>query len=148
MANPETWNVIDEYFKPHEFGDGAEEGMQDEYLISLTKFRIAIDNPMIIHPNGGFSTDGHSQNSYHYQGRAIDFHFKHNPVSTRRLVVTAIKCGLHGIGIYPHWDPKPGGFHIDNRPGGSVNIWIRNKAGVYIYLWTSAMSESLEEWRD
>lgn len=148
MAKDITWRTIEDYFNPDEFGDGAHEGMEDKFLLSLYQFRVAMDNPIIIHPNGGFSTDGHSDKSYHYQGRAIDFHFKYNPVPIRRVVVAAIKCGFHGIGIYPHWSPTPGGFHIDNRPGGALNIWIKNEAGVYIYIWPSAIPESLEEWRD
>lgn len=147
MAKPETWEIMDEYFSPNEFGPGAEEGMQDDFLLSLFKFRVAMDNPMIIHPNGGYATSGHSANSLHYEGRAVDFHFKYNPVPLRRVTVAAIRCGLYGIGIYPHWNPKPGGFHVDDRAGGRFNMWYRNEAGVYVYLFPNTLAESLEEWR-
>jgi len=148
MAKDITWEAISEYFSPDEFGEGAEEGMDDAFLLSLYQFRVAIANPIHPHKNGGFSTAGHSPKSYHYQGRAVDFHFKYRNVSLRRLVVTSLKCGLYGIGMYPHWSPKPGGFHLDNRPGGMFNIWSRNEAGVYKYVWPSAIPESLEEWRE
>jgi len=146
MARPDLWEMMNEYFSPDEFGDGAADGMDDEFMLSLYKFRVAMDNPILIHPNGGYATTGHSEHSYHYQGRAIDFHFKYNPVSLRRLVVAAIRCGLHGIGMYPHWKPKPGGFHLDNRPGGRFNMWSKNENGIYVYLFPNQIPESLEEW--
>lgn len=145
MAKVETWEMIEKYFSPKEFGEGAYEGMQDDFLISLYRFRVAMDTPMIIHI--GYATKGHSTNSFHYKGRAIDFHFKYNPVSIRKVVVTAIKCGLHGIGLYPHWAPFPGGVHIDNRSPGVFNVWSRNEAGIYTYTFPSKIPESLEEWR-
>jgi hypothetical protein len=149
MAKLITWEAIEDCFEPDEFGEGAQKGMDDGFLLSLYQFRVAMENPIYIHDNGGFSTKGHSSNSYHYQGRAIDFHFKHmTSVSLRKFVVTALRCGLHGIGLYPHWSPKPGGFHLDNRPGGMFNIWSKNKEGIYTYVWPSHLPESLEEWRD
>ena len=148
MAKDMIWEMLERYFSPDEFGKGAREGMDDGFLAALYQFRVAIDNPIIIHDNGGFSTDGHSPKSYHYQGRAIDFNFRHKRnISLRRFVVTAVKCGLYGIGMYPHWKPKPGGYHLDNRSGGLFNIWSRNKKGLYTYVWPEAIPESLEEWR-
>lgn len=149
MAKLITWETINEYFDADEFGEGAHRGMDDAFLLSLYQFRVAMDLPILVHNNGGFSVKGHSPKSYHYQGRAIDFHFKYpRNVSLRRVVVAAIKCGMYGIGMYPHWSPKPGGFHLDNRPAGMFNIWSRNKDNVYTYVWPSSLPESLEEWRD
>jgi hypothetical protein len=149
MAKEIIWEAVSEVFSPDEFGIGAERGMNDDFLASLYQFRVAMGNPMIIHDNGGFSTKGHSPKSYHYQGRAVDFHFKYGKnVSLRKLVVAALRCGLYGIGMYPLWLPKPGGFHLDNRPGGMFNIWSKNEAGVYTYIWPSSLPESLEEWRE
>jgi hypothetical protein len=136
------------YFKDEEFGDGGREGMQDEFLESLLRFRIAMDNPIIIHPNGGFSRDGHSRKSYHYMGRAVDFHFYNNKnISTRKLIVTAAQAGLCGIGLYPYWSPYPGGYHLDNRGAGAFNIWWRDEFGKYHYVFPHDVPESLEEWR-
>jgi hypothetical protein len=149
MAKEMIWEMLEKYFSPDEFGEGAEEGMDDGFLASLYQFRVAMDNPILIHNNGGYGTEGHSPKSYHYKGRAIDFHFKHrHNVSLRKFVVTALRCGLYGIGMYPLWSPKPGGFHLDNRPGGMFNIWSKNDKGLYTYLWPSSLPESLEEWRD
>ncbi len=148
MARPITWNGIKEYFGPGEFGDGAEQGMDDEFLLCLYDFRKAMDNPILIHNNGGFSRGGHSRKSYHYTGRAVDFYFKHNRnISTRRLIVTALQAGLCGIGLYPYWRPFPGGFHLDNRETGAFNIWWRDEFGKYHYVFPHDIPESLEEWR-
>ncbi len=149
MAKPMIWEMVGDVFSPDEFGEGARLGMDNGFLASLYQFRVAIDNPIIVNPNGGYSTKGHSPKSYHYQGRAIDFHFKYRKnVSLRKFVVAALRCGLYGIGMYPHWSPSPGGFHLDNRPGGMLNMWSRNEDGVYTYFWPSALPVSLEEWRD
>jgi hypothetical protein len=144
MAKYNTWKMIYPIFKPKEFGIGGYENMQDDFLLSLYRFRVAINNPMIIHE--GYATSGHSPKSMHYEGRAIDFHFLYNPVPLRRVLVTAIKCGLHGLGIYPYWSPFPGGYHLDNRPANSFNMWHR-KNGIYQYVFPSMVPETLEEWR-
>jgi hypothetical protein len=94
MAKVSTWKMLYPLFKPKNLGKGAYENMQDDFLLSLYKFRVAMDNPMIVHV--GYATSGHSRNSFHYQGRAIDFHFKYNPVPTRKIIVTAInKAGRY-----------------------------------------------------
>jgi len=148
MASPIVWNNIKDAFTPDEFGDGARDGMQDKFLHSLYNFRQAMGNPMIIHHNGGYARDGHSRKSMHYFGRAVDFHFKHNRnISTRKLIVCAIQAGLCGIGLYPYWEPSPGGFHLDNREAGRCNIWWRDEDGRYHYIFPDSIPESLEEWR-
>ncbi len=146
MAKITTWQMLYPLFKPKNFGEGAYEHMQDSFLASLYKFRVAIDNPMIIHV--GYATKGHSKKSFHYKGRAIDFHFKYNPVPTRKIIVTAIRCGLYGIGFYPYWKPFPGGMHLDDRSPGKFNVWSRNKKGIYTYTFPNKIPESLEEWRN
>lgn len=145
MAKVSTWKMLYPLFIPKEFGWGGYEYMNDDFLRSIYQFRVAMDNPMIIHPNGGYSTSGHSINSFHYSGRAIDFHFKYNPVPLRKLIVTAVRCGLYGIGLYPHWNPK--GYHLDNRSPGGFNIWSRNEKGIYTYTFPTKIPETLEEWK-
>jgi hypothetical protein len=139
MANINTWLEIKKCFWPNEFGIGAYENMDDDFLLKLYRFRIAMDTYM--HINVGYATSGHSKNSYHYQGRAIDFYFKHATVPIRRVVVTAVKCGLHGIGIYPHWNTP--GFHLDNRPPNRFQVWKRNEDGVYIYVMGTVLPETI-----
>ena len=143
MAKFSTWKMLYPLFSPKEFGIGGYEHMDDEFLLSLWKFRIAMDNPMIIHE--AYATSGHSDKSKHYEGRAVDFHFKYNPVPIRKVLVVAIKTGLHGLGFYPYWENK--GFHIDNRPPNAFNMWYRDKSGIYKYIFPNMIPESLEEWR-
>ena len=146
MASKESWEMISDYFSPQDFGEDAYENVQDSFLRSIYKFRVAIDNPMIIHPNGGYTTYGHSKRSYHYRGRAIDFHFIHKHVNLRRIIITAIRCGLYGIGIYPYWRPRPGGFHLDNRHPSKFEVWYRTKDNIYVYLFDDLFPTFLEDW--
>lgn len=140
MASKETWKAIEDYFSPEEFGVEAYNNMDDSFLIKLYKFRVAMGNPMIIHE--GYATSGHSPNSYHYRGRAVDFHFRQsNPVFIRRLVVAAVRCGLYGIGIYPYWVTP--GFHLDDRHPNKFQMWKRNKNGIYIYVMGTFLPETI-----
>ncbi len=140
MASKETWDVIKNYFSPEEFGKGAYYNMDDDFLIKLYKFRVAMGSPMIIHE--GYATSGHSSNSYHYKGRAIDFHFRQaNPVFVRRLITTAVKCGLYGIGIYQHWNTP--GFHLDDRHPNKFQVWKRNENGIYIYVMGTFLPDTI-----
>ena len=133
MASAETWKAIKEYFSPDELGKNSYDGMQDEFLLSLYRFRVAIGIPMIIHVGGGFAVKGHSTKSMHYRGRAVDFHFGGNTnISVRRAIVTAINSGLFGIGIYPEWKPKLG-FHLDSRSPYKFNVW-KKEGSKYLYL--------------
>jgi hypothetical protein len=139
MASRDTWLELNKYFWPEEFGAEAYENMEDAFLLKLYRFRVAIGAPMLIHE--GYATSGHSTNSYHYKGRAVDFHFIHDPATVRRVVVTAVKCGLHGIGIYPHWN-RPG-FHLDDRHPDKFQMWKRNEKGVYIYVMGTVLPETI-----
>ena len=145
MARLNTWKMIYPLFTPKEFGVGGYEGMDDSFLLSLYRFRVAIDTPMIINPNGGFSTRGHSPTSLHYSGRAVDFHFTKD-IPLRRVIVAAIKSGLHGIGLYPYWNNM--GFHLDNRTGNKFNIWVRDKNNVYRYIFPTNIPEYLKGYRE
>lgn len=145
MAELKTWKMIYPLFTPKEFGPGGYNGMDDEFLLALYRFRVAMDNPMVIHE--AYARYGHATRSFHYIGRACDFHFKYNPVPIRRVLVAAVKSGLHGVGLYPFWKPSPGGFHLDNRPAASFNMWYRDENGLYRYVFPENIPESLDEWR-
>lgn len=144
MAKLSTWQMIYPLFAPKELGHGAYENMQDDFLVSLYRFRVAMDIPMIVHE--AYATSGHAPNSYHYQGRALDFHFKYKNIPLRRVVVAAITSGLYGIGFYPWWSPYPGGFHLDNRSASKFNIWNKTESGIYIYLFDDTYPETLDRW--
>ena len=87
------------------------------------------NSPCIIHC--AYETSGHSPNSQHYQGNAVDFHFKN--ISTKKayeIICEVLKKNqtenFVGLGIYPDWHNP--GFHLDTR--GHKARWSRID-GVY-----------------
>ena len=88
------------------------------------------DIPMAIHC--AYEPVGHSENSYHYKGMAVDFHFNtfHIPFVSQYILLNSVLSDLKidrfvGFGVYPHWQQK--GFHLDFR-GNSIR-WIGLKDG-------------------
>ena len=70
----------------------------------------------------------HSENSLHYQGKAIDLHMEGmTPGQTARI---AMRYFFGGIGIYPDW--KHPGLHLDIR--NNPTTWVQ-RSGQYIYIW-------------
>lgn len=106
-------------------------------LIILDELRQRIGKKFIIHC--AYEQDGHSENSQHYKGNAVDFHIANCQFSIAcGLMFEAlhsIKIGekylsdVCGIGIYPDWNNK--GFHLDVR--GYPASWGR-VSGEYISL--------------
>ena len=130
MAKKETWEAIKSYFNSSEFGMDAYEKMEDDFLLSLYRFRVAVNSPIIIHV--GYELTGHATNSFHYKGRAVDFHFV-RWIDFRRVILAATNSGLYGVGYYTWWHPVPG-FHLDNRSPSVFNIWKSPERGKYLYL--------------
>lgn len=128
------WESI-KYFKYMEFsapGDPESALLMNHFLVmSLDELRKITGHPINVHENGGYSHTGHSKNSFHYQGMAVDFHFENWVLPFReqaRIVLGSGKFG--GVGFYPEWKPVPG-FHVDVRPG--FQMWAKRN-GEYIYL--------------
>ena len=84
-----------------------------------------------IHVHVCFATDGHSSKSWHYQGKAVDFHFSAGLSLSRELSLLVLSP-FGGIGFYPHWSPRPG-WHVDMRPHPRL-FWIGEKDGSYSYF--------------
>lgn len=124
-----VWDRL-EFFHPDEnWGDPSK--MDPLLLMILDTARAAFGRPFIVHC--GYETDGHAPNSFHYLGRAVDFHIKTDmPFSeqVRKLVqiledvdvMVMTRYGvsfdlqadmLCGLGIYPTWNNP--GFHLDTR---------------------------------
>lgn len=86
-------------------------------LLLLDAIRGWTDWPVIIHC--AYETSSHTENSYHYKGWAVDFHFKTEiPYSVQVHTLAQILEELQvsdvvGLGIYPEWNNK--GFHLDCR---------------------------------
>lgn len=94
-----------------------------EKVRELYKKQYDENASFVIHE--GYAKDGHTTNSYHYKGMAIDFHIK-----TRLSFVKQVRAVLKiltdlqfnykvGLGIYPDWNNP--GFHLDNR--GKIARW-------------------------
>jgi hypothetical protein len=86
-------------------------------LLTLDKVRDIYVSHFIIHC--GFSLSGHTPNSKHYSGNAVDFHINDNyHISLQAFELTNIFELLQidksiGFGIYPDWTFP--GFHLDVR---------------------------------
>lgn len=118
------WQEFFPYFTPEECG----QGMEMAFMLKVLMLRKALDTPM--HIISGYCTSGHSKNSYHYKGRALDFWTKYSPRKTLRIID---RLGLfNGVGLYP-WS-NPDTFHIDDRGNGRYQRWLSPKKGKYIYL--------------
>jgi len=101
------WGLI-KYFSPKE--DWGDPDRMEFYLVYLLdRLRFIIGKPIIIH----YGTQGkHSPNSWHYVGKAVDFHAK--GISLFQLFLSATRFPFGGIGVYPFWDNP--GLHVDTRP--------------------------------
>jgi hypothetical protein len=101
------------YFKESDFTDFSK--MQEDTLIALVKFRIAIDTPIVITSS---TAGAHASKSQHPLGKAVDLVFPKYTGKLFDLIKIAEKCGFTGIGIYPHWHyngKQLGGLHLDTR---------------------------------
>jgi len=110
-------------------------------LLILDELRHYIGHSFIIH--NAFATSGHSENSQHYLGNAVDYHIK--GISFKSAVDKTLKhlskmkflnnqiIDYCGIGIYPEWNNP--GFHLDVR--GYQASWgrIKNKYVSFDYAY-------------
>lgn len=66
----------------------------------------------------GYDTEGHTENSRHYVGCAVDFHFTSiTPMEAYEIIIQILKeeqmINHSGLGVYPDWHHP--GFHLDIR---------------------------------
>lgn len=120
LMTEESWKAI-EFFKPKEFGDWR--NVAERLIFLCDKIRAVAGKPM--HIRSAYATDGHTKNSYHYRGMAVDFYIEGLHVVDQFLLVSKFP-DIGGIGLYD-W-----GIHIDiGQPG---RRWGRNKNGDYVAL--------------
>jgi len=123
-----------EFFNAREaWGDPFE--MHPLLIFIMEKFRQKLPNGCWIKIHCGFKEKGHQPNSFHYVGRACDFHVigcsfleaeRHLMKYLRTPVL--LKDGQQdqlinfvGVGNYPEWNDP--GFHLDIR--GTRASWAR-----------------------
>ena len=120
------WSRI-AHFKREEWGRHVEQ-VDWGLIVAMDRFRSLVDAPVVIHE--AWADSGHSPDSLHYRGRAVDFH-----VQTGRPFAEVLLCVLSipafmGVGWYPGWHHP--GFHVDTRDSETRLLWVR-KNGVYAY---------------
>jgi len=138
MVENRFWDNTIKHFKPEEFAapENPTSGLlMNHFLImGLDDLRSILGYSIHVHQNGGYSLKGHSANSYHYDGRAVDFHLDPaSPLTPReqlRIILSVDKFG--GVGFYPEWKPVPG-FHVDVRE--RFQIW-KKVGDTYVYFFT------------
>lgn len=133
----EEWKQI-RYFKPYKertpwgvanaFGDPLK--MNFRLILLLDRFRKHLGLPLNIHC--GYAVDGHSNNSYHYKGMAIDLSCPKMDAWT--LYIQATKFGFGGLGVYPKGVWHYEGLHCDIRPGEPSTFWYTERVdGKMVY---------------
>jgi len=139
------WSGLEHFTVDENWGDPYK--MDRDLLYLLEYLRILFRFPFVVHC--GYDTEGHSENSQHYVGKAVDFHVRtmnfKNAVDLLIDTLKTLKVGkvrmlfpkfmvgkykdvlvadLIGLGIYPHWNSP--GIHLDTRGHrarwGALNI--------------------------
>lgn len=119
-------------FSPTEKGFGGIDYANriDSLLMEkMDHLRDYVDRKIIIH--AGYAIKGHSPNSMHYIGRALDFHIE--DLSVSEMFIAALRFRFTGIGVYPYWNNP--GLHCDNRLKNAQqasSFWWRNKEKLYL----------------
>jgi len=94
-----------------------------EKIRHIYRLKYDKDASFVIHC--GFETSGHTPNSWHYKGYAVDFHIKSklsfwNQYYAVLTILNDLQVAhLVGFGIYPDWNSP--GFHLDTR--GKIARW-------------------------
>jgi len=119
------WNYVHN-FRESEFDEPM---LMDATLIhKLDVMRSYVGKPFVIHKS--YATEGHSKDSMHYQGKAIDGHFVGMTVLEQYLIAEQFNWG--GLGFYPAWNQP--GIHVDTRTLEMTEKgarWWRDADGIY-----------------
>jgi len=113
------------YFKKSEWKNNPDK-VSDLLKDSLDLVREYAGVPIHIHV--AYDDSGHSNNSYHYKGKAVDFHFG-GLTPLEQFACIKMIADLRGVGYYPWWNNP--GWHVDLRPDNL--FWLSSKKGKYIY---------------
>ena len=129
-----TWTDV-KWFTDTEFDDshGVNKGkdMDMETVHRLDSLRGWVACPIII--IAGYDSQGHSVDSYHYKGKAVDIIICSDMTIREQWDYIRIS-GFDGIGVYPDWKYKDfrGGWHLDSRD--VAQLWREVSKGEYFYL--------------
>ena len=129
-----TWGDV-RWFTDADFDDshGVNKGkdMDMETVHRLDSLRGWVGCPIII--TAGYDSQGHSTDSYHYKGKAVDIIICTEMTMREQWDYIKIS-GFNGIGVYPDWKYKDfrGGWHVDTRD--IPQVWRQVAKGEYFYL--------------
>lgn len=119
-----NWDIV-KHFKPEEWVTQPDM-VKPELVYLLDEIRDALGFPIVIHV--AYEPTGHSKNSKHYTGEAVDFHIKGISLGEAWLELERWSS-IGGLGVYPFWTNP--GFHVDIRPTRRKARWWRDLAGKY-----------------
>ena len=107
LMTDDKWVDIIHFSKKESWGDWRK--MDERIFIYLDAMREYAGVPFIVHC--GYELAGHTINSQHYLGNAIDGHFENMPLIDQYVI--AERFPWSGIGVYPDW--RSVGLHLDTR---------------------------------
>ncbi|MCK9556087.1 DUF882 domain-containing protein [Candidatus Pacearchaeota archaeon] len=108
MTN-ENWKEIKYFKKTEKWGNPLK--VHKLLIYGLDALRNYIGFPIGI--NCAYEKGGHTDDSYHYSGMAVDIYCKKLNVVDFYLAASRFDV-FNGIGVYPHWNNP--GLHLDIRP--------------------------------
>jgi len=133
------WDL--KHFKPNEFN--CPEKMDHWFLRQLDQFRDIVLKDYQFKITASYATTGHSEDSYHYKGQAVDGYITvlgGIRLSAVEQFILAMRSPFHGIGIYT-WSPNGAFLHLDCRPTFERKIWVCEKPGEYRNLNASFLEQ-------
>jgi len=134
----EDWKRVRHFTPDEAWGDRRR--VHRNLVFLLDAFRAFIGRPVVIH--NAYAQNGHTDESYHYRGMAVDLHVEGLSVFDQFIEATRFEFG--GIGVYPFWNNP--GLHLDIRPRSGAFApearWMRTKAGVYVPLTWQNLKEA------
>lgn len=124
------WDQLRYFNRRENWGDISEVDVR--LLHCLDNVRGLLKRRIYIHCC--YEMRGHSPNSFHKVGMAVDFDVEGTQLSELFDLYRFFRENWFsgGVGIYPYWNNP--GLHLDIRPHGHTNpTWLKDKEGKYIY---------------
>ncbi len=128
----DIWPRLRHFTRNENWGDP--DRMDADFLLQLDAFRGYVGHPFTL-TTPAFAKTGHSSDSYHYKGRAVDGRFlrmgTREPFGLAECLYLAMIAPFGGIGIYTH-SPNGVFFHFDNRDiHERRKVWVCERPGEY-----------------
>jgi uncharacterized protein YcbK (DUF882 family) len=132
MMTEALWSQVKYFTKNEAWGDWTK--LDRDLIFAIDKLRGLVQKPVKIHC--AYAQDGHTTNSYHYLGLAVDLNIEGLPVMDQFIAAERFNI-FNGIGVYPMWNNP--GLHLDLRPVDKLGpdsrwlaIYEKNDAGVQV----------------